>query len=218
MALAGHTDTFFVRKKRPKKRGRGRLTAAQLGKPLTMQSIPRRQIQILLNKGFTEGEICEFYDISEELWYKYKREHHTFLERIEDWRAEFDEKIERALAERAVGYTHAEEKIWMSPQGEIIRADTKKHYPPETAAITLWLTNRRRSQWAKIIKSEVSGPDGGPVQFQQKPYKVDLTEFEDEELELIARVGIKLLPKDEDQQEETSYADAAESSSLPDEG
>ena len=51
-----------------------------------------------------------------------------------------------ALYQSAVGYTHDEEKIFQW-DGDIVRADTTKHYKPDIAAIKLWLTNRQREHW-----------------------------------------------------------------------
>lgn len=75
-------------------------------------------------------------------------------ENIEEFRACFasgsemaDAKVAKALFQRAIGYTHDEEKIHFNKLGEVSTYETKKHYPPDTAAAKLWLELRQKDLW-----------------------------------------------------------------------
>lgn len=48
--------------------------------------------------------------------------------------------------------------------GEIVVTPTIKHYPPDTAAATLWLKNRQPNVWRDKVETALTGPDGGPIQ------------------------------------------------------
>ena len=43
---------------------------------------------------------------------------------------------------RAMGYSHPEEKIFCSKDGEVTRVMTTRHYPPDTTAFIYWTKNR----------------------------------------------------------------------------
>ena len=50
------------------------------------------------------------------------------------------------MYQRACGYTHPEEQLFQF-RGEVIRAKTTKHYPPDTEAAKFWLRNRHPGKW-----------------------------------------------------------------------
>jgi hypothetical protein len=49
-------------------------------------------------------------------------------------------------------------------QGQIIRAETKEHVPPDTTAGIFWLKNRRPEAWRERQQHEHTGKDGEPIQ------------------------------------------------------
>ena len=58
--------------------------------------------------------------------------------------------VEEALLKRAVGYDYWEE-IWELVEGEVILTKKmKKHLPPDTKAILMWLYNRMPLVWRSI--------------------------------------------------------------------
>jgi hypothetical protein len=69
-----------------------------------------------------------------------------------------DGKVAKALYERAQGYSHEAVKIFM-PAGatEPVYAPYTEHYPPDTAAASLWLRNRQGAKWRDKTDVEVSG-------------------------------------------------------------
>lgn len=68
-------------------------------------------------------------------------------------REDATDNVERALYERATGYTFPSEKIVVVSGGQgmgssVERVDITEHYPPDPAALKLWLTNRRGKDWS----------------------------------------------------------------------
>jgi hypothetical protein len=43
-------------------------------------------------------------------------------------------------------------------------AKYREHYPPDTAAASLWLRNRRSDKWRDKHEHEHGGVGGGPIQ------------------------------------------------------
>ena len=75
-----------------------------------------------------------------------------------DWKENADIEIERALYERAKGYSHEETVIkavsgGRDEPGYIDERKVTKHYPPDTRAIMYWLNNRKGKYWKE--KQEV---------------------------------------------------------------
>ncbi len=73
------------------------------------------------------------------------------------------DRTERSLFERANGYSHVSEKLFMFG-GEVIRAETVEHYPPDPVSLKLFLTNKRAKDWKERNTQEHTGPGGGPIQ------------------------------------------------------
>jgi len=95
--------------------------------------------------GATDKQLAVFFDVSESTINLWKLKHPGFSESIRRGKTVADALVAESLFERARGYTHPEEKIFLH-EGRIIRAETLKHYPPDTRAASLWLRNRQPEQ------------------------------------------------------------------------
>lgn len=117
--------------------------------------------------GMTDKELADFFEVSEQTINAWKEKHPKFLESLKAGKDDADAKVADRLYQRAMGYTHPEEKIFQY-EGGVVRTETLKHYPPDTAAAIFWLKNRNKSKWRERV--EHTGPDGGaiPVQFVVK--------------------------------------------------
>lgn len=120
------------------------------------------QVRAIAMRGMTEDQMSQIFDISREQMGVWKRQYPEFKKAIEDGYTDADAAVLSAVYQSAVGYTHDEEKIFQW-DGEIIRADTIKHYKPDMAAAKLWLTNRQRKHWADRKETEVSGKADAPI-------------------------------------------------------
>jgi len=117
------------------------------------------QVRAIAMRGISEETMSQVFDIAKSQINLWKKQYPLFKDAIEDGYTDADSAVLSALYQRAVGYQHDEEKI-MQWDGEIIRADTVKHYPPDVPAIKLWLTNRQREHWKDRHHSTHSGGAG----------------------------------------------------------
>lgn len=62
-----------------------------------------------------------------------------------------------------MGYEHDEVDIRVV-NGELVKTPIRKFYPPDTAAASLWLRNRKPERWRDKVETAHMGSDGGPVQ------------------------------------------------------
>ncbi len=104
------------------------------------------KIAALYGAGKTDIEVALALGISEKTIYNWKKSHPEFLQALRVGKDVADDKVVEALFARATGYTHPEEKIFCS-EGRIVRAKTKKHWPPDVTAQIFWLKNRRPKEW-----------------------------------------------------------------------
>lgn len=93
-------------------------------------------------------------------WYN---KHPEFRQAVRYGKDQADEKVERSLYHRAVGFEMDTVKIGFY-EGEAVFAEHREYYPPDAGSAKLWLTNRKPEEWREKISQEVSGPNGGPVQ------------------------------------------------------
>jgi hypothetical protein len=107
----------------------------------------RKKIIELVKLGLTESQICEAFGFTQRALQYVKAKDETFFHSIREARKISDAKVEVALYERALGYSHQEEKIFCNKSGKIVRAATIKHYPPDVEACQFWLTNRKAENW-----------------------------------------------------------------------
>lgn len=101
---------------------------------------------VLARKGATLAEIAEALGVCARTVDTWVAQFPTFKAAIETARVEADDRVERALYERAIGYTHPAVRHFHT-NGQILEAHYEEHYPPDTAAASLWLRNRRPDRW-----------------------------------------------------------------------
>lgn len=116
------------------------------GRPSKFDGIDQVQLKKLVQKGFTDKELSDFFNITEQTLNNFKKKHPEFFESLKDWKKEADRKVEMSLFERACGYSHPEDKIFTFQGAEII-VPTTKHYPPDPVAAIFWLKNRQPDVW-----------------------------------------------------------------------
>ncbi|WP_016744376.1 hypothetical protein [Rhizorhabdus wittichii] len=157
-----------------KKRGRGR--------PFTYRAEFAGQAKKLCELGATDFELGEFFDVDIRTIYRWKHDHSEFAEALAVGKESLDERVERSLYQRAVGYSFDSEKVFHF-QGLITRAPIVEHVPPDPGAAMLWLKNRRGDKWRDKQDHAHSGPDGGPIKTEST---ISLTDAPIEVLKYLA--------------------------------
>jgi|SRR5262245_12360148 len=112
----------------------------------------------MLLKGATTFEIAEAFGISVRTIWKWRALYPEFDSAFKELGQSYDERIERTLAERAMGYSFKTEKIF-NYKGFIIRVPTVEHIAPDISAIKMWLSARQPEKWRIKDEVEVSGDE-----------------------------------------------------------
>jgi len=126
----------------------------------------------LCANGATDAELAEYFGVTDRTIYRWKAKYPEFCQALKTAKDAADERVERSLYHKAVGYSHEAVKIFM-PAGakEPVYAPYTEHVPPDTTAAIFWLKNRRAGDWRD--KSEVH-------------HKHSIDQMSDDELERIA--------------------------------
>lgn len=130
------------------------------GRPSKFQDLDLEKVRALVTKGLTDRELAMIFNVAESTWYLWQHKHPHFSELLKGWKRYANERVERALYERACGYNHHDTKFFthlgkVTSQEEII-----KHIPPDPGAAKLFLINRDPIRW-KDRREEVVEHTGG---------------------------------------------------------
>src|SRR5271168_4889116 len=119
------------------------------------------QARKLSQIGATDIELADFFGVCIDTIYRWKIE---FSEASKVGKGVADDRVERSLYQRSVGYSYEAVKIFM-PAGakQPVYAPYREYVPPDTSAASLWLRNRRKDEWRDKQSHQHAGPDGGPI-------------------------------------------------------
>lgn len=113
----------------------------------------------LAELGATDREIAEFFKVKERTIYRWLHAHPEFSQALKVGKDAADDRVEKALYRRAVGYTFDAVKI-MQHQGAEVVIPYEEHVPPDVVACIFWLKNRRRAEWRDKIDHDHGGTAG----------------------------------------------------------
>lgn len=163
-----------------------------LGRPTDYKPEYAEQAAKLCKLGATDYELADFFEVDTRTIYRWKNVHENFCQAVTCGKEEADERVARSLFNRAVGYTFESEKVFQF-QGEVIRAPTVEHVPPDPSAAMNWLKNRRPDEWRDKQLLEHTGKDGAPIQTENK---VDLSILNADEREALRYLAEKAKAKE----------------------
>lgn len=104
--------------------------------------------------GITDQQMADCFGVGLATFYRWQDAHITFRESVIRGKVPADSTVAASLYHRANGYSHPEIDIKVI-NGEIVKTEITKHYPPDTAAAFIWLKNRQPKHWRD--KMEIEG-------------------------------------------------------------
>lgn len=140
-------------------------TPNPVGRPTSYKPEYAEQAYKLCLLGSTDKEMADFFQVAESTLNLWKQEHKEFSESITRGKLIADAQVAESLFKRATGYT-AKKVVTANYEGVI--SDTKEvndYVGPDTQAASLWLRNRQPSRWRDKTDHELTGKDGGPIEF-----------------------------------------------------
>lgn len=133
------------------------------GRPTEYRQEFAEQAASLAINGATDDEIADDIGVSVRTVMRWYNKHPEFRQAVRYGKEQADEKVERSLYHRAVGFEMDTVKIGFF-EGRPVYAEHREYYPPDPGSAKLWLTNRKREDWQERISQEHTGKDGGAIQ------------------------------------------------------
>jgi hypothetical protein len=113
--------------------------------------------QRLCRNGATDIEVADILGISVRTFYRWCLLHDEFTAAVRVGKDAADDRVERALYQRAVGYDYVAEKIVTPRGGGPVVMPYMMHVPADVRAALHWLAIRRPKPWAR--SPEAPEPD-----------------------------------------------------------
>ena len=119
------------------------------------------QAEKLCEMGATDDQIADFFEVDVRTIYRWKHTYDEFCQSLKAGKEKADERVERSLYQRAVGYEQDDVKIFMPASADApIYAPYRAKVAPDTTAAIFWLKNRRPDQWRDKQEHEHTGKNG----------------------------------------------------------
>ncbi len=130
-----------------------------------------RAARFLCKLGATNADLADFFGVTIQSIINWQSFFPRFNAALRVGKGEFDAQIERSLAMRAVGYTYDAVKIFL-PAGAAapVVVPYREHVPPDVAACSLWLRNRKQGEWRDTQDRRMSGSVSVTVSPEEASY------------------------------------------------
>lgn len=145
----------------------------------------RMAYEIALMCKASDKDLARIFDVSPGTIQNWKKGYPDFVYELERGKDAADSKVAVALIQRCLGYSHPDTHI-SNYKGVITKTELVKHYPPDTAAIKFWLTNRQKEHWS----------DTSRVENQTNVHvtrEVNLKDIPTDQLKLMKEIGMREL-------------------------
>lgn len=135
-----------------------RKEGASGGRPPKYQKAFARQAAKLAELGATDQELADFFEVDVRTIYRWKHDYPEFCQSLKVGKDIADERVERSLYQKAIGYEQDEVKIFMPANAASpVYAPFRAKVAPDTTAAIFWLKNRRKADWRDKHEVEHSG-------------------------------------------------------------
>lgn len=124
------------------------------GHPSSYKEKFAKQAEMACKAGFTDMELADLFGVHVSTINAWKIEYEEFARALKTGKSEADERVERSLYARALGYEHDEVDIRVI-DGQVVQTPIRKYYPPDSTACIFWLKNRRKDEWRDKIEQEI---------------------------------------------------------------
>ena len=134
-----------------------------------------KQANMLARRGATQAEIAKFFDVTTTTLQNWIMQYPEMQEAISTGNEVFDPRVERALAERALGFW-VDVPVWKTEDGKLREVIEHRYFPPDTTAGIYWTKNRMPDRWRDVHKVDVNS---NVLQSSESLRQALLLEFKD---------------------------------------
>lgn len=117
-----------------------------VGRPSKYKAEYAEQAAKLCKLGATDADLADFFEVNVSTIKLWKVKHEEFSAALNMPKEIADDRVEKSLYQRALGYEHDEVDIRVI-EGQVVMTPIRKHYPPDPTSMIFWLKNRRPDKW-----------------------------------------------------------------------
>jgi hypothetical protein len=115
-----------------------------------------RSAKFLAQRGATQAEIADCFQVSTRAFEKWLTLYPELREAVTVGNEAFDTRVERALAERAIGFW-VDIPVQVMHKGKLVEVGCeRKYFPPDVTAGIFWTKNRMPDRWRDVQRHEVN--------------------------------------------------------------
>lgn len=130
---------------------------AKRGRPSDYSDVFAEQVHNLALLGATDQEVADFFKVDVRTIYRWKHDYPDFCQSLKVGKEVADDRVERSLYQKAIGYEQDEVKIFMPGGAESpVYAPFRAKIAADTTAAIFWLKNRRSQEWRDKTEIEHS--------------------------------------------------------------
>lgn len=122
------------------------VSPSKVGRPSLYKPEYAKQAYKLCQMGATDIELARFFEVSPETIYQWANVYEEFAESKKVGKAACDNRVERSLYQKAIGFTREAEKVVIIDDVPV-KVKYEEYVPPSDTAMIFWLKNRRRHEW-----------------------------------------------------------------------
>ncbi|MGK7870776.1 hypothetical protein [Falsiroseomonas sp. E2-1-a20] len=120
--------------------------ATPTGRPSSYRPEFAEQAAKLCTLGATDIELADFFKVERTTIWRWSQVHAEFCNALKVGKDAADERVQRSLFAKAIGYTHDAVKV-LQHDGAPVIVPYREHVAPDTTAAIFWLKNRRPKEW-----------------------------------------------------------------------
>jgi len=143
-----------------KARAAGRESGLMGGRPSSYKVEYAKIARVMCANGATDAELADAFGVIRCTIGRWQSRHKEFAAALKVAKGEYDDRVERALAQRAIGYSYDTEKVFMVG-AQPVYVPYREHIPPDPFAAFRWLSCRRKGEWRD--RRELTAADGDPL-------------------------------------------------------
>ena len=157
-----------------------------MGRPTSYRPEYAAQARGYCELGATDADLAEAFSVSTRTIANWYSRYPEFAEAVKVGKDMADDRVERSLYQKAIGYEYDAVKIF-NANGSPMVVPYREKVAPDTTAAIFWLKNRRKERWRDVQQHEHGKPG-------------DFANLSDEELTtLIAEQAQEVLAIEHDQ-------------------
>jgi hypothetical protein len=114
------------------------------------------QIDQLAQRGAILSEIADCFNVTTRTLSNWLNQHPKLRDAVDAGNEVFNTRVERALAERAIGFYADVEEVRFDADGNEHRYNVRKYYPPNVTAGIYWTKNHLPNKYRDVQRVEVT--------------------------------------------------------------